>query len=74
MSTTSGLIEVLPAHRFDEARLLSWMQTVMPDVGADLQVKQFQGGQSNPTFLLETGSARYVLRKKPPAGPCHRHT
>lgn len=66
MSTTSGLIEVLPAHRFDEARLLSWMQTVMPDVGADLQVKQFQGGQSNPTFLLETGSARYVLRKKPP--------
>ena len=27
---------------------------------------QFRGGQSNPTYLLESGGKKYVLRKKPP--------
>ena len=31
-----------------------------------LTVKQFKGGQSNPTYLLETPARRYVLRRKPP--------
>eukprot|EP01111_Echinosteliopsis_oligospora_P016949 TRINITY_DN7192_c0_g1_i1.p1 TRINITY_DN7192_c0_g1~~TRINITY_DN7192_c0_g1_i1.p1 ORF type:complete len:880 (+),score=247.80 TRINITY_DN7192_c0_g1_i1:33-2672(+) len=30
-----------------------------------LQISQFAGGQSNPTFLLATPSRKYVLRKKP---------
>lgn len=30
-----------------------------------LKVDRFKGGQSNPTYLLQAGSARYVLRKKP---------
>jgi aminoglycoside phosphotransferase (APT) family kinase protein len=29
-------------------------------------VRQFVGGQSNPTFMLETPDARFVMRKKPP--------
>jgi aminoglycoside phosphotransferase (APT) family kinase protein len=29
-------------------------------------VRQFKGGQSNPTYLLDTPGARYVLRRKPP--------
>jgi len=29
-------------------------------------VKQFQGGQSNLTYMLETPKAKYVLRKQPP--------
>jgi aminoglycoside phosphotransferase (APT) family kinase protein len=29
-------------------------------------VRQFKGGQSNPTYLLETPARRYVLRRKPP--------
>ena len=29
-------------------------------------MRQFQGGQSNPTFHLHTPGAEYVLRKKPP--------
>jgi aminoglycoside phosphotransferase (APT) family kinase protein len=29
-------------------------------------VRQFRGGQSNPTYLLEADSGRYVLRRKPP--------
>jgi len=31
-----------------------------------LSVSQFRGGQSNPTYLLESGCGKYVLRRKPP--------
>ena len=31
-----------------------------------MEIKQFEGGQSNPTFQLITPSQRYVLRKQPP--------
>jgi aminoglycoside phosphotransferase (APT) family kinase protein len=31
-----------------------------------LEVEQFRGGQSNPTFRLSAGGKRYVLRRKPP--------
>lgn len=60
------LIEVLPAHRFDEAALLGYLRLHMPVMGETLTVRQFQGGQSNPTYLLESAGRRYVLRKKPP--------
>ena len=63
---TPELVEVLPAHKFDEKRLLDWLKAELPEVGQRMEVKQFQGGQSNPTFLLETDGGRYVLRKKPP--------
>lgn len=66
MTTAPELVDVLPAHKFDEARLLEWFQHQLPEVGSRMAVKQFQGGQSNPTFLLDTDGGRYVLRKKPP--------
>ena len=31
-----------------------------------LVVCQFEGGQSNPTYLLRAGGRYWVLRKKPP--------
>src|SRR5688572_566507 len=59
--------DVVPAHRFDEASLHRYLKVVLPEVGDRLQVQQFQGGASNPTFLLTSGEGRrYVLRKKPP--------
>ncbi|PHS45751.1 MAG: phosphotransferase family protein, partial [Marinobacter sp.] len=66
MSITPELVDVLPAHKFDEASLLTWLQQTIPGFGTRLDVRQFQGGQSNPTFLLDTDSSQYVLRKKPP--------
>ncbi len=60
------LVDVLPAHRFDEAKLREYLRDQLEGVAQRFEVKQFQGGQSNPTFLLETGTRRYVLRKKPP--------
>jgi aminoglycoside phosphotransferase (APT) family kinase protein len=62
--------DVAQAHRFDERRLEAYLRGTLDDFGADLRVRQFQGGASNPTFLLTTqtadGPRRYVLRKKPP--------
>lgn len=53
-------------HRFDEARLERYLLEQMRDFRGPLSVRQFVGGQSNPTFLLETPDARFVMRKKPP--------
>jgi aminoglycoside phosphotransferase (APT) family kinase protein len=56
------------AHRLDEAALFAYLQAHAQAVplGDSLTVRAFEGGQSNPTFLLTSGARRYVLRKKPP--------
>ena len=66
-TSTTAAESVLPQHRFDEAALESYLLDRVPDFTAPLTVRQFQGGMSNPTFMLEDGGGRrYVLRKKPP--------
>ena len=54
-----------PGHAFDVERLRDYLALNLEGFRAPLRVQQFRGGQSNPTFLLETGNARYVMRKKP---------
>ena len=69
MSSTAGapvLVPPLANHRFDEARLAAYLGAELPGFAGPLTVRQFQGGQSNPTFHLHTPGASYVLRKKPP--------
>ena len=61
-------VEVTPVRagsEFDIERLSAYLAKHLEGFHAPLRVQQFRGGQSNPTFLLETGNARYVLRKKP---------
>ena len=60
------LVAPLPAHRLDEARLHHYLLAHLPGYRGPLAVRQFQGGQSNPTYHLQTPGAAYVLRKKPP--------
>jgi aminoglycoside phosphotransferase (APT) family kinase protein len=60
------LIDVLPQHRFDEASLWRYLAMQLPGFTEPATIRQFQGGQSNPTFLIETPAGRVVLRKKPP--------
>ncbi|KAL0488318.1 acyl-CoA dehydrogenase [Acrasis kona] len=66
---------VAEAHKFDEKALSKWMASnvkgfKLSQETGPLQVFQFTHGQSNPTFLLVSGSGKntkkYVLRKKPP--------
>ncbi len=58
--------QVRAAHRFDEANLERYLTRHVEGFAGPLDVKQFAGGQSNPTFLLSAGGKHYVLRKKPP--------
>jgi aminoglycoside phosphotransferase (APT) family kinase protein len=65
-----SLGDIASAHRFDEGALDAYLRRAIEGFGHDLVVRQFQGGASNPTFLLTTqgrdGPQRYVMRKKPP--------
>lgn len=60
------LIAPLPAHVLDNNRLADYLGANVSGFSSILSVMQFQGGQSNPTYLLESGATKAVLRKKPP--------
>ena len=62
----SGTKEVAAALALDAARLQAYLTQQVKGFAGPLTVKQFKGGQSNPTYLLETPARRYVLRRKPP--------
>lgn len=53
---------------FDEAALTAWLTAHIPGFAGPMEVAQFNGGQSNPTYRLTTPGGRYVMRRKPP-GP-----
>jgi aminoglycoside phosphotransferase (APT) family kinase protein len=60
-----GTTAVQERHQFDVARLEAFLAERVAGFAGPLAVAQFRGGQSNPTFLLTTPRARYVLRSKP---------
>ncbi|MBJ89429.1 MAG: phosphotransferase family protein [Woeseia sp.] len=62
----SGTREVSPSLRFDPETLEEYMVSHVEGFEGPLTVKQFKGGQSNPTYLLISKSGKYVLRRKPP--------
>jgi aminoglycoside phosphotransferase (APT) family kinase protein len=62
----TGTRPVVPQHAFDVDRLAAFMRRHVDDFHGGLQVEQFKGGQSNPTFLLTAGGKQYVMRRKPP--------
>ncbi|MBM3489533.1 MAG: phosphotransferase family protein [Alphaproteobacteria bacterium] len=66
MSAGVELIAVRPQHRFDETVLHRYLAARLRGFGGPLSVRQFEGGQSNPTFQLDCEGQSYVLRKKPP--------
>ena len=63
---SDGTSDVREAHRFDEAALTRHLEAHAPGYRGPLSVRQFAGGQSNPTYLLVTPDHRSVLRKQPP--------
>jgi len=62
----SGTKDAGPTLRLDVAQLEGYLAAQITAFAGPLVVKQFKGGQSNPTYLLETPGRRYVLRRKPP--------
>ena len=61
-----GTRPVASRHAFDTATLSTWLARHLNGFTGPLDVLQFSGGQSNPTFLLTTPGGEYVLRKQPP--------
>ncbi len=62
----TGTKDVAEPLRFDPARLEAYLAREVRGFAGPLTVQQFKGGQSNPTYMLETPSRKYVLRRKPP--------
>jgi aminoglycoside phosphotransferase (APT) family kinase protein len=65
-ATFTGTKEVAERLRFDVGRLETYLREHVEGFAGPITLKQFKGGQSNPTYLVETPQRRYVLRRKPP--------
>ena len=61
-----GTKEVEENHAFDVKRLEAYMHAHVEGFQGPLDVRQFKGGQSNPTYQLITPTKKYVMRRKPP--------
>jgi aminoglycoside phosphotransferase (APT) family kinase protein len=62
-----GTKPVEERHRFDVAALQKYLKDRIDGLRGPLQVEQFKGGQSNPTYRVAGADGKeYVLRRKPP--------
>ena len=53
-------------HAFDADRLWEWLRPLVSDATQAVPIAQFDAGQSNPTYLIDGGTRKLVLRRKPP--------
>ncbi|MEM9056434.1 MAG: phosphotransferase family protein [Pseudomonadota bacterium] len=49
----------------DAGALADYLKGKLPDFDGPLRITECGGGQSNPTYRLDVGSARYALRRQP---------
>src|SRR5580698_6694294 len=61
----SGTKPVEERHRIDEQHLDGWLRDNVEGYQGPLTVLQFKGGQSNPTYRLDTPGRSYVMRRRP---------
>ncbi|BEV01511.1 phosphotransferase family protein [Novosphingobium olei] len=61
----TGTVEPEGADRLDEAALTRWFEDNVAGFAGPISVRKFKGGQSNPTYRIETPRRAYVLRRKP---------
>jgi aminoglycoside phosphotransferase (APT) family kinase protein len=65
MTSSLQLVEIDQRNIFDIEWLSAYLRDTIPGLGK-LSARQFHGGQSNPTYLLDDGKRQLVLRRKPP--------
>ncbi len=70
MEKFTGTKPVSGSHAFDIEALQAYLAAHLDGFAGPLQVQQFKGGQSNPTYKLDTPGCSYVMRTKP--GPVAR--
>lgn len=62
--------EILPQNRLDPDSLSAYLARLVPDHAGNIEIRQFDSGNSNPTYEISIDTAggarrRFVLRKKP---------
>ena len=62
----TGTMEVLERHQFDVAKLKEYMHENVDGFEGEIEIEEFKGGQSNPTYKVISPKQSYVLRRKPP--------
>ncbi|MBT3701889.1 MAG: phosphotransferase [Alphaproteobacteria bacterium] len=62
----SGTQDVLEAHRIDTNALQAYMEEHVEGFSGNVELSEFKGGQSNPTYKIKAGGQSYVMRRKPP--------
>lgn len=65
MSVFEGAAGVRPGYELPIGPLTTWFEQNAPDFRGPIVVRQFNGGQSNPTYRIDTADRSYVLRRKP---------
>lgn len=60
-----GTRPVSGQHTIDLDALSAWLGANLPGFAGPLSVEMFKGGQSNPTYKLNTPAKSYVMRAKP---------
>ena len=60
-----GTIEPTGQDVVDETKLAAWMTANVEGFTGPVTVRKFAGGQSNPTYRLDSPPGAYVLRRKP---------
>jgi aminoglycoside phosphotransferase (APT) family kinase protein len=61
-------MSITPHCDLDIGRLAEFIRSHIEPFDSDLRVCRIEGGQSNPTYIVDAGPNRYVLRRKP-SGP-----
>jgi aminoglycoside phosphotransferase (APT) family kinase protein len=65
VSHSADVKPVAASAHFDESALEQWMSEHLQGYAGPSTMSQFQGGQSNPTYLISTAERAYVMRRKP---------
>ena len=60
-----GTVAVPDADRLNETALTAWFEANVQGFAGPLSLTKFKGGQSNPTYRVETPGRTYVLRRQP---------
>lgn len=60
-----GTVAVPEKDQLDEAKLTAWMDAHVDGFAGPITLTKFKGGQSNPTYRIDTPEKSYVLRRQP---------
>ena len=63
--TMVGTLPVPADDPIDAARVAAWMEANVPGARGPVTLSKFKGGQSNPTYRVESPGGTFVLRRQP---------